>query len=97
VRRQAGTGAGSGSAILQGIAIRDEGDVSNRVPRGVLLVLVAVLGFVTSLLGALSLLPRVKLVEVVTVFAGGVGAGAALVAAVVEFRKERLPAAGHRR
>jgi hypothetical protein len=63
----------------------------------VLLVVVALLGLVTSLLGALSLVPRVKLVEVLTVFAGGVGAGAALVAAVVEFRKERLSAAGHRR
>ena len=67
------------------------------VPRAVLLVLVAVLGLATSLLGALSLVPRVKLVEVLTVFAGGVGAGAALVAAVVEFRKERVSAAGHRR
>lgn len=71
--------------------------VDNTVRRAVLLVIVAVFGVATSLAGALALVPRVRLVEVLTVFAGGVGAGAALVAAVVEFRKERVSAAGHRR
>ena len=52
----------------------------------------ALLGIATSFFGALALVPRVRLVEVVTVFASAVGGGAGLVWAMVEFRKARSSA-----
>jgi hypothetical protein len=49
----------------------------------------AVLGVMTSLLTGLALVPRVKLVEVLAVVATGIGGGAALVAAIVQFKQAR--------
>lgn len=57
--------------------------------RPALVLVAAVLGIATSFFGALALVPRVRLVEVLTVFAGAVGGGAGLVWAVWEFRKAR--------
>ena len=57
--------------------------------RPALVLVAAILGIATSLFSALALVPRVRLVEVVTVFAGAVGGGAGLVWAVMEFRKAR--------
>jgi hypothetical protein len=47
----------------------------------------ALVGIATSLITALELVPRVRLVEVLTVFASAVGGGAGLVWATIEFRK----------
>ncbi len=60
--------------------------------RPALVLVAALLGIATSFFGALALVPRVRLVEVVTVFAGAMGGGAGLVWAVVEFRKARSSA-----
>ena len=51
-----------------------------------LLLLSAVLGFGLALAGAASALACARPVEVVTVFAGAFGSGAALVAALREYR-----------
>ena len=50
---------------------------------------VAVLGLATAVVSGLALLPRVRLVEVLTVVAGGIGGGAALTAALVQFKQAR--------
>ena len=60
--------------------------------RPVLVLVAAVLGIATSFFGALALVPRVRLVEVLTVFASAVGGGAGLVWAMMEFRKARSSA-----
>jgi hypothetical protein len=51
-----------------------------------------VVGVATSLITALELVPRVRLVEAIIVFATGVGGGAALVASVLEYRSARAAA-----
>ncbi|MEO8077250.1 MAG: serine hydrolase [Acidobacteriota bacterium] len=66
---------------------------ARRVPPQVLLV-PAVVGIMTSLVTALTLVPRVRLVEVVIVFGTAVGGRAALAAAIKDFRKARVEAAG---
>jgi hypothetical protein len=58
--------------------------------RPVLLLVPAVIGIATSLITAFALVPRVRVVDVLTVFATAFGGGAALTAAIVEFRKSRL-------
>ncbi len=55
--------------------------------RLVLALVAALLGIATSLFTALALVPRVRLVDVLTVFASGVGGGAGLTWAAMEFRK----------
>jgi hypothetical protein len=55
--------------------------------RPVLALVAALLGIATSLFTALALVPRVQLVDVVTVFAGAVGGGADLTWATMELRK----------
>ena len=49
----------------------------------------AALGLLTAFVSGLGLLPRVRLVEVVTIVARGVAAGAALAAALAEFKQAR--------
>jgi hypothetical protein len=51
--------------------------------------LVAVLGLATALFSGLALMPRVRLVEVLTVVAGGIGGGAALTLAIAQFKQVR--------
>jgi len=53
----------------------------------VLALVAALLGLTTSLFTALALVPRVRLVDVLTVFASAVGGGAGLTWATMEFRK----------
>ncbi len=55
--------------------------------RPVLALVAALLGIATSLFTALALVPRVRLVDVLTVFASAVGGGAGLTWATMEFRK----------
>ena len=50
---------------------------------------VAVLGLGTAVVSGLALMPRVRLVEVLTVVAGGVGGGAALTLAISQFKQVR--------
>jgi hypothetical protein len=54
--------------------------------RAVALLASAGIGTLVSLTTALALVPRIRAVEVVAVFGGAFGAGAALVSAIVEFR-----------
>ena len=52
--------------------------------------LVAVPGLTTAAVSGLALMPRVRLVEVLTVVAGGVGGGAALTLAIARFKQVRV-------
>jgi len=63
-----------------------------RLRAAALLLLCAVLGLATALVSGLALMPRVKLVEVLTVVAGAIGGGAALTAAIVQFKQARAEA-----
>lgn len=54
-----------------------------------LLVLATVIQLITALASVFTLVPRVRLVEAVTVFATAFGAGATFVGGVIEIRKER--------
>jgi len=49
----------------------------------------AAIGLATAVIAGLALVPRVRLVEVITVIAGGIGAGAALVGALIQFKQAR--------
>jgi hypothetical protein len=62
-----------------------------------LLLVPAIVGIVTSLITALDLVPRVRLVDVMIVFAGAVGGGAALAASIFEYRNARATAGPPRR
>ncbi len=53
------------------------------------MLVVAIAGLVTAFASGAALIPRVHLVEVLTVVAGAIGAGAALTAAIVEWQKTR--------
>ena len=57
--------------------------------RSVLLLLPAVLGIVMAITTALALVPRVRAVEVMTIFGSAFGSGAALTASLIEYRKSR--------
>ena len=57
--------------------------------RSVLLLIAAAIGVLTSFTTAVDLVPRVRLVDVVLVFFGAFGAGAAFTAAVVELKTKR--------
>ena len=57
--------------------------------RSVLLLAPAVVGIVVSITTALALVPRVRTVEVITIFASAFGSGAALTGALLEYRKSR--------
>jgi len=48
---------------------------------------VAIIGLVTALVSGLALVPRVRLVEVLTLIATAIGSGAALAVAVVQLRQ----------
>ena len=52
----------------------------------------AVVGLATAVISGLALVPRVRLVEVLTVVAGGVGGGAALVSALLSYKQARAAA-----
>jgi hypothetical protein len=64
--------------------------------RAVILLIGAAAGVLASLLTAVDLVPRVRWVEVIMVFAGAFGAGAALTGALVEFRTIRAREPGAR-
>ena len=53
------------------------------------MLLAAAIGLLTAFLSGLALLPRVRLVEVVTIVASAIAAGAALTSALVEFKQAR--------
>ena len=55
--------------------------------RAFFLLVAAVLGVAVAFFSGLALVPRVKAVEVFTVIASGIGAGAALTAAIVGLRR----------
>jgi hypothetical protein len=57
--------------------------------RELVLLVAAAAGLAAAAGQAVDLVPRVRANEVVTVFAGAFGAGAALVAAIFEFRQSR--------
>jgi hypothetical protein len=65
--------------------------------RPALVLVPAIAGVVTSLVTAVSLVPRVRAVEVVLVFATAFGGGAATATAILDFRKARREAAGRLR
>ena len=65
--------------------------------RSVLLLLPAALGIVMSITTALALVPRVRAVEVITIFGSAFGSGAALTASLIEFRKSRAASSAGRR
>ena len=52
-------------------------------------IVIAVIGTATAVASMFTLVPRVKLVEAVTLFATAFGAGAALSAAVILYRHRR--------
>jgi hypothetical protein len=52
-------------------------------------VMVAAAGLAASLLSAMQMIDHVRLVEIVTLFAGGMGAGVGLVKAVIDHRQAR--------
>ena len=56
------------------------------------LLVAAVIGLATAVISGFALVPRVRLVEVLSVVAGGIGGGAALVAALVQFKQARAAA-----
>jgi asparagine N-glycosylation enzyme membrane subunit Stt3 len=64
----------------------------SKIHRHALLLFAAILGLATSAVSAVSLVPRVRLVDVVLVFATAVGGGAALAIAIVGFREARASA-----
>jgi hypothetical protein len=49
----------------------------------------AALGLLTAFLTGLALVPRVRVVEVLTIVASSVGAGASMTAALAEFKQAR--------
>jgi hypothetical protein len=55
----------------------------------VLMFLTSIAGLAVSVLSGLALVPRVRLVEVLTVIAGAVGGGAALVLSIQQFQRSR--------
>ena len=62
------------------------------------MLVVAIVGILTAVVSGVALVPRVRLVEVVMMIAGGVGGGAALATAVAHFREARAAgrhASGH--
>jgi hypothetical protein len=65
--------------------------------RSVLLLLPAALGILMSITTALALVPRVRAVEVITIFGSAFGSGAALTASIIEFRKSRAVSPAVRR
>jgi hypothetical protein len=65
--------------------------------RSVLLLLPAALGIVMALTTALGIVPRVRTVEVITIFGSAFGSGAALTGALIEFRKSRAVSGAVRR
>jgi hypothetical protein len=65
--------------------------------RSVLLLAPAAIGILISVTTALALVPRVRTVEVITIFASAFGSGAALTGALVEFRKSRAASRAVRR
>jgi hypothetical protein len=89
--------------MLPQALVRCDGKVAGRVATGqsaaspiladmrrsVLLLIAAAIGGLTSFTTAVDLVPRVRLVEVVLVFFGAFGAGAAFTAAVVELKTRR--------
>ena len=70
-------------------AIHDSGDIRRDRRSAIALLVTAVAGLGASLAAGLALVPRVRLVEVLTVLAGGIGSGAALVWAIVQLRRAR--------
>jgi hypothetical protein len=53
------------------------------------LLVAAIIGLAVAFLSGLALVPRVRLVEVLTVIASAVGSGAAFAVTIVQFREAR--------
>jgi hypothetical protein len=64
---------------------------NSRVPAGqsISLLVTAIVGLAIAILSGLALVPRVRLVEVLTVLASAVGSGAAFAVTVVQFTRAR--------
>jgi uncharacterized membrane protein len=60
------------------------------------LLVAAIVGLAVAFLSGLSLVPRVRLVEVLTVIASAVGSGAGFAAAIVQYTKTRAANRLHR-
>jgi hypothetical protein len=74
---------------MQGSITEEHGGAFRRAAA---MLVAAVLGLGASVVSALALVPRVQLVEVVTVIASAAGGGAALAVALVQFRQARAAA-----
>jgi hypothetical protein len=59
--------------------------------RAVTLLAPAVFGMIVSIVSALALVPRLRLVEVLTIVGSSFGSGAALAASIMEFRRPPAP------
>jgi hypothetical protein len=53
------------------------------------MLVVAIIGVLTAIVSGFALVPRVRMVEVLTVVAGGIGGGAALTGSLVQFKQAR--------
>ena len=67
------------------------GTIMNRrpPPSGLIALVLAAIGLLATAISGFALVPRIKLVEVVTLVASAMGAGAALAVAIMDYRNKR--------